>query len=324
MKRAQIVVWAAVLAGLPAFSLAAQLLVLNKSDATLSFIDPTSGKTAGTVPTGEGPHEVELSADHRFAYVSNYGASASNPGSTLSIIDVAARKEVKRVELGGLRRPHGLAFSKGHLYFTAEANQKIGRYDPDAQRVDWTFETGQEGTHMVLASGDGSKLFATNMGSKSVSLIEMGPKGEGKQTLVGVGEGPEALDLSPDGRTLWTAHSRDGGISIIDTASGKVLHRLDMKTKRSNRLKFTKDGSWVLVSDLGAGELLVIDPKTRAERTRLQLGNGPTGILIVPDGQHAYVALSGENRIAVIDLKSMTVAKSIATGNQPDGMAWAP
>ena len=323
MKCVQIV-WAAVLAGLPALSLAAQLLVLNKSDATLSFIDPTSGKTAGTVATGEGPHEVELSADHRLAYVSNYGASASNPGNTLSIIDVAARKEVKRFDLGELRRPHGLTFSQGHLYFTSEASQKIGRYDPVAQRVDGTFKTDQEGTHMVLASGDGSKLFATNMGSKSISIIEVGAKGEGKQTLVEVGEGPEALDLSPDGRTLWTAHSRDGGISVIDITSGKVLHRFDAKTKRSNRLKFTKDGSLVLVSDLGAGELLVIDPKTRTERTRLKLGNSPTGILIAPDGQHAYVALSGENRIAVVDLKSLSVEKTIATGNQPDGMAWVP
>jgi hypothetical protein len=46
------VILTAAFASFPAFCLSAQLLVLNKSDATLSFIDPTTGKTSATVPTG--------------------------------------------------------------------------------------------------------------------------------------------------------------------------------------------------------------------------------------------------------------------------------
>jgi len=47
---------AALAMSVPAVSLAAELLVLNKRDATLAFIDPASGKTNATVATGEGPH----------------------------------------------------------------------------------------------------------------------------------------------------------------------------------------------------------------------------------------------------------------------------
>jgi YVTN family beta-propeller protein len=36
------------------------LVALNKNDATLSIIDPITMKVTGTVPTGEGPHEVVL------------------------------------------------------------------------------------------------------------------------------------------------------------------------------------------------------------------------------------------------------------------------
>jgi YVTN family beta-propeller protein len=309
-------------AGFPAFCLGAQLLVLNKSDATLSFIDPTSGKTSATVATGDGPHEVEVSKDGRLAFVSNYGASV--PGNTLSVIDIIARKELKRVDLGELRRPHGLTVANGQLYLTSETSRRIGRYDPTAQRVDWTFETGQEGTHMVLASPEGTKLFASNMGSNSISIIERNAKGDWAQTLVGVGAGPEGLDLSPDGRSLWSAHSRDGGISIIDLASGKVAHTFNAKTQRSNRLKFTTDGRLVLVSDLTAGELAIFDAVARTERARLKLGSTPTGILVAPGGEHAYVAVSGDDHVAVIDLKSLTVAKKITTGDNPDGMAWVP
>jgi YVTN family beta-propeller protein len=298
--------------------LAAQLLVLNKSDATLSYVDPESGKTSATVPTGESPHEIELSSDRRLAFVSNYGANVA--GRSLSVIDVAARKERERVDLGDLRRPHGLAFANGKVYFTAEDSQSIGRYDPAAQRVDWTFATRQERTHMVIASPDGTRLFASNMGSNTISAIDPRAK---QQTLIKVGAAPEALDFSPDGREIWTAHSRDGDISIIDPATNKVVATLDARTKRSNRLKFTPDGRLVLVSDLSGGELVVLDARARAEKARLQLGKSPTGILI-PNNEHAYVAVSGDNEIAVIDLQALNVAKTIRAGNNPDGMAWVP
>jgi len=310
----------ALCAGVPSLGLSAELLVLNKNDATLIFVDPVAGTTKGSVATGDGPHEIELSSDGKTAFVSNYGSSV--PGNSLSVVDVATRKEIKRVDLGELRRPHGLTFSNGHLYLTAEASKRIARLDPATQRIDWTFETGQDGTHMVLASPNGAKLFATNMGSNSVSIIERGAGTAWTQKLVKVGDGPEALDLAADGRTLWTAHSRDGGISIIDTAKGSVTQTFDAKTKRSNRLKLTKDGRLVLVSDLSAGELVILDARTRAERARLKLGQSPTGILIPPDGEQAYVAVSGDNHIAVVDLKTLSVTRKIATGNSPDGMAW--
>lgn len=316
--KGRIIALVAVLGGMPALGAAAQLLVLNKSDATLSFVDPESGQTSATVPTGEGPHEIELSSDRRLAFVSNYGASVA--GNSLSVIDIAARKELERVDLGALRRPHGLAFTNGKVYFTAEDSQSIGRYDPKTQRVDWTFETDQGRTHMVIASRDGAKLFASNMGSNTISAIEPGAK---KQALIKVGAAPEALDFSPDGRELWTAHSQDGGISIIDPATNKVIETADAKTKRSNRLKFTPDGRLVLISDLSGGELVVFDARSRTEKARLQLGKSPTGILI-PDNDHAYVAASGDNKIAVIDLKTLSVAKTIQAGNNPDGMAWVP
>jgi YVTN family beta-propeller protein len=319
MKLTRILLTAA-LAGSPALCLAAQLLVLNKSDATLAFIDPVSGKTSATIATGDGPHEVEVSSDGKLAFVSNYGGRVS--GNTLCVVDIATRKELKRVDLGELRRPHGLTFANGNLYFTSEESKQIARYNPGAQSVDWKFATEQDGTHMVLASSDGKKLFTSNMGSNTVSIIEPGSNGQWTQKFVRVGLGPEGLDLAPDGKTLWSAHSRDGGISIIDTATGAVTKTFDAKTQRSNRVKLTADGHLALVSDLSAGELAIFDAQTHAQKARLELGRTPTGILIAPGGEQAFVAVSGENRLAVIDLKTLTVARTIATGNGPDGMAW--
>lgn len=299
---------------------AASLLVLNKEDATLSILDPATGAQRASVPTGTGPHEVEVTADGRFAVVTNYGTQTA--GDSLTVVDLAANREAARVDLGELRRPHGLAVVGQHVYFTAEDARRVGRLDVASAMVDWRFPTNQERTHMVAASRDGRTIFTTNMGSHSVSIIERAAAGVEKQTLVNVGRAPEGLDLSPDGSQLWTSNAEDGSVSIVDVAQRKLVRTFDIGTRRSNRLKFTPDGALVLVSDVTAGELVVVDARSQTVKQRIPVGRAATGILVVPDGSRAYVAASGENKLTVVDLKTLKVTGSIATGRNPDGMAW--
>ena len=301
---------------------AATLLVLNKDDATLSLIDPATGASLATVPTGPNPHEVEVAPDGRTAVVANYGTQPG--GNSLSIIDIASRRERARVDLGELRRPHGVAASGQRVYFTAEDSRHVGRVDTTTGRIDWQFPTNQERTHMVVASRDGSTLFTANVNSGSVSIIEHAGEANARQTVVTVGSGPEGLSLTPDGRQLWVANSQSGNLSIIDVASRAVVKTIDIGTWRSNRLKFTPDGTLALVSDLTAGELVVVDVKSQAVKTRLPIGRGASGILIVPDGSKAYVASASERKLAVVDLASLSVVGQVATGCGPDGMAWIP
>ena len=299
----------------------ARLLVLNKEDATLAIVDPASGQILGRVPTGQQPHELVVSTDGTVAFASNYGTGPM-PGRTISMIDIAAQKELRRIDVSPLSRPHGLAFANGKLYFTAEADKKIARYDPATDKIDWQFETGQNTTHMVLPTKDARTLFTSNIGGDSVSGISQGADGAWTQTVIPVGKGPEGIDLSPNGREVWSAHSRDGGVSIIDVASKKVVQTINLGTKRSNRIKRTPDGKFALVSDLDAGEIVVLDAPARKEITRIPLGKMPEGILMPPTGGLAYVAVNGDNFIAVIDLKTWQVTKKISTGTGPDGMAW--
>lgn len=298
------------------------LLVLNKEEAVLSFITPSDGKTVARVQTGDAPHEVVVSPDARLAFVSNYGTGTA-PGATLSVIDLAARKELRRVNLGALQRPHGLAYAAGKVFFTAEANRAVGAYDPESDRVDWVLGTGETTTHMVIASKDASRLFTANIGSDTVSLIERGANPLAwNVTHIHVGRGPEGIDVSPDGSQVWVAHSRDGGVSIVDTSQKKVIATVDAGTKRSNRLKFTPDGRHVLISDLEGNALIVIDVSGRKVIKRIPLGRSPEGILIVPDGSKAYIAIAGENHVAVLDLKTLEITGRIAAGAGPDGLAW--
>ena len=300
-----------------------RLLVLNKEDANLAIVDPASGNVLGRVPVGQGPHELVTSTDGKFAFASNYGTGPA-PGRTISMIDLASMKELRRIDVSPLSRPHGLAFAQGKLYFTAEADKKIARYDPAANVIDWQFETGQATTHMVLPTKDARTMFTSNIGGDSVSAIQQGADGSWTQTVIPVGKGPEGIDLSPDGREVWSAHSRDGGVSIIDVASKKVVQTIALGTKRSNRIKLTPDAKFALVSDLDAGEVVVLDAPARKEVRRIALGKMPEGILIPPSGGVAFIAVNGDNFIAVLDLKSWQVTKKILTGTGPDGMAWVP
>lgn len=313
----------------PVRAASSTLLVLNKGNLTMVTVDPATLKVTGTYPSGPDPHEVIASSDGKMAYITNYNAA-----NTISVVDLVGRKALPPIDLGTLTRPHGLDFAGGKLYFTAEGAKVVGRYDPASRTIDWVMGTGQDRTHMVIVSRDLKRVLTTNAGSASVSIIEQvelpagggGTRTDWSAATVPVGRGAEGYDLSPDGKELWVANSQDRTVSIIDPIGKKLLHTLSVPTNGANRLKFTLDGKYVLVSDLRGNELLVLDAATRKEAKRLDLGAGATrmaGILIDPNGSRAYVSVGSLNYVAVIDLKTLTVAGRIESGPGPDGLAWA-
>jgi YVTN family beta-propeller protein len=298
------------------------LLVLNKAEDSLAILDPATQKVVARIPTGEGPHEIAASSDGKLAVVTNYGAK--DPGHSLSVIDLVTQKEIHRLDLGPLGRPHGILFADGQFYFTAELNKLIARYDPATNQLDWLLGVGQNRTHMLARTKYLNEFFTSNVDSNTITAIEKSSDPSGwKETYVAVGKGPEGIDISPDDKDVWAANSGDGTVSIIETASNKVTHTFDVRTKHSNRLKFTPDGKLALISDPETNELVIVDTATRKITKMLNVGRNPGGILIVPDGSRAYVALAGDNAVAVIDLHTLEVSGKIPTGQGPDGLAWS-
>jgi YVTN family beta-propeller protein len=140
------------------------LLVLNKSDNTVSLIDLANRKVVATVPTGIGPHEVAVSPNGKLAVVANYGAQT--PGSSLTVIDIPAKKVLKTIELGEYRRPHGIVWLKGdEVALTAEANKALLVVDVNTGKVLSNVVTDQNVSHMVVVSPKHAKAFVANIGS---------------------------------------------------------------------------------------------------------------------------------------------------------------
>jgi YVTN family beta-propeller protein len=303
---------------LRAQSRAGSLLVLSKGEQTLSVVDPATLEVVWKAPSGPNPHEVVASADGIRAYISNY-----TPHNTITVVDLVGGRSLPPIDLGSLSNPHGLAFAGGKVWFTSEGGEAVASYDPIRNRVDWTFPTGQDRTHMVHVSPDLKRILAANVSSGTISIIEREGSGSGwSQTIVPTGNGVEGFDVSPDGREVWAANAGDGTISIIDLASKRVVQTLDAGLRSANRLKFTPDGKRVLVSMLANPEVAIFDVPTRREVKRVRVGRGAAGIEVQPDGARAYVACTPDDYVAIIDLASLEVVGRISAGRQPDGLAW--
>jgi DNA-binding beta-propeller fold protein YncE len=327
-------------------------LILAKRDETLAIVNPATLEVVARVPVGHDPHEVVASPDGKLAYVSNYGGGRFN---SIAVVDLTTQTARPTIDLGALRGPHGLAYVGGKVWFTAEGAKVVGSYDPEKSAIDWALGTGEDRTHMILVSPDLKEVITTNVSSGTVSFLDktarqdpgpppgnpgppppgqppFGPPGGGpgggtkvdwEQTLVPVGRGTEGFDVSPNRTELWAADAQDGTIAIVDVASKKLVQRLDAKVPGANRLKFSPDGKWVLVSSLRGGDLAVFDAVARTESKRIPIGHGAAGIVMQPDSTRAYVACSPDGYVAVVDLRTMAVVGKIAAGTEPDGLAWA-
>ena len=314
------------------------LLVLSKTNRTLAVVDPATLQVVATMPSGDDPHEVTCDDQGQIAYITNYGTGLGGY-NTLTVADLPGQKPLPTIDLGPLRGPHGIWFAAGKVYFTAEVSKAVARYDPAARKVDWVMGTGQNITHMIKVTPDGTRIFTSNVLSGSVTVMESFTQegmfatrfspgaNDWRVTPVAVG-GPgdeyEGFDVSPDWKELWAASPR-GNVAVVDTAAKKLVTVLDARVNGANRVKFTPDGRYVLISSLASqagGNIAVFDAAARREVKRIAAGTGAGGIVVQPDGARAYTSCTRDGYVAVIDLKTMSVAGKIDAGGRPDGLAW--
>jgi len=282
------------------------------------------------IPVGPDPHEVIASYDGKTAYVSNTGGGQSYE---INVIDLDTQKALPNIDTRPLLGPHGITFANGKMWFSAEGSKAVGRFDPIADKMDWSMGTGQDRTHMIYVTEDARKIYTTNVNAGTVSILTdtlqpppfpgAKPRRDWVQTVVQVSKGAEGFDVSPDGQQLWTVSADDGKIWVIDLTSRKLAFVIDAKALGANRLKFTPDGKRVLISSLKTGDLFIMDVISRKELKRLNIGHGGAGILIDQDGSRAFIGCTPDDYVAVVDLKKLEVISHINAGPGPDGLAWA-
>lgn len=297
------------------------LLVVNKSESTLSLVDPASREEVARIGTGFAPHEVAVSADGRWAYVTDYG-TGPRAGNTVTIIDVAARRSAGTIDLGEHTRPHGIAATAdGAVWVTTEGSGHLLRLDPVERRVTLEAATGQEVTHMVVVAEKHGHAYTANIGGGTVTAVDA-RTGE-VLAQIETGAGAEGIDVSPDGDRVYATNRDAGTLVEIDVATNRVTRTLEVGAMPI-RVEVMPDGRRALISNARGNEVAVVDLRGWAVERRIPVGAVPVGIQITPDGTRAYVANTAADHVSVLDLERWTVAGEITAGDEPDGMAWVP
>ena len=296
------------------------LLVGNKGEDTLSFIDLASGGELARLPTGRMPHEIAISPDGSQAAVVAYGAAS------IDVFDVGTIRHLRRIDLSPNQGPHGLAWLRdGRLVATTERSRTLTIVDTKAGDKVSAVPTGHEGSHMVAVSGDLSRAYTANIPAGTVTVIDLDARR--KLHDIAVGGRPEGIALTPDGRTLWVGDLEGARVQAYDTGSFERL--AEVKTGPVPiRVLASADGKWIVTSNLGSGSLSIIDARTRKHVRDVPVSGskeaGQVTILFSADGKKIYAAETGRDAVAEVDLASGRVLRRIKAGKNGDGLAIAP
>ena len=339
MRRISTAILLTVLALTAGSASAGTLVVANKSEATVSLVDTGSGEVRATLPTGTAPHEVAVSPDGRLALVGNYG-SRDEPGSSLTLVDVPAAKVLKTLGLEGYSRPHGIVWRNDRVALvTAEDQQRLLAVDVTTGGVVQAVATEAEISHMVAAAPGGSRAFVTNIGSGSVTVIDLA-LGERVATIA-TGDGAEGVAVTPDQRQVWVTNRGADTVTVLDPATLEPLAVLEAGAFPI-RAEATADGEHVLVTNAKGNDLSVFstakleevrripfaavskDAEGRLFSDRFGSSSVPIGIEIVDAEGRAYVAHANADDISIVDLETWRVVGALSAGREPDGMGWSP
>lgn len=307
-----------------ALSTAAQTpmyLVLLKGGNALGYFSQ-DGKKIADVPVGQHPHEMVFSADRRLLYTSDNGTMRiENPGeggNSVSIVDVAGRRVIGRIDLGKYHRPHGLDLDPktGRLAVTTEKPDRLLLIDTQIRSVVKTYDTKGTTSHMVKFGPGGTWAYVSNSGSATVAAINID---SGETRLIQTGQRPEGSVLSVDGKELYVCNREASAISVIDTTKNQAIANITTG-KGPVRIAITPDGKQLVYALMHDRRVGFADPRARQETAYVLLPGEPVSCNLSPDGRFALVSVEKEDRVYVISVADKKIVGEIKTaqGAGPD------
>ena len=235
----------------------------------VAVIDTATRAIVTRVPVGTYPYTAVMSADGTKVYVSNWGGKIPGPGDltdgmfpvvvdqrtgipvsgTVSVIDTATNTVVNTIEVG--LHPCGMALSPSgdRLYVTNANSDTVSVIDTASDTVTKTLHVGQVGPGRVPV----------------------------------LGSSPNAVTVSPDGRTLYVANAAENAVAVVDpeTTSANAVRGLIPTGWYPTAVAMDADGGRLFIaSGYGFGSIAPTPP-TREGRSYSDR-KGVVSILNVP------------------------------------------
>ena len=146
----------------------------------------------------------------------------------------------------------------------------------------------------------------------------------GPKVYVGLFKDDAVAVVTPDGRKVYVSSDGASTVSVIDTASDKVVATIEVGAN-PHGLAISQDGRRLLVSAFGTNRSLVIDTATDRMVGEVAVPQVHNGTLSA-DGGRAYVASQkqGEASIVFLDLKTMTRMGAVPLDKTPRALDLSP
>jgi YVTN family beta-propeller protein len=177
--------------------------------------------------------------------------------------------------------PTGLALDdkRGILYVVTKLDNSLYLIDIKTKTIIKQVKLGTE-AYTCLLSPDMSKLYISLWGGDKVAIFDTK---ENKLTdAVAVGDNPNDLCISRNGRYLYVANANDNTVSVIDVRKAKVLETLNtavsptpLSGTTSNSVALSKDGKTLYIANADNNCLAVFD--VTKPGSSQSLGFVPTG-----------------------------------------------
>ncbi|MEO6015627.1 MAG: cytochrome D1 domain-containing protein [Polaromonas sp.] len=319
---------------------AGRVYVANEEADTISVFDAASFKSIANVRVGRKPHNVQVSPDGRFVWVTNNGEADTPTGAAAHqamakdeheamagagavwIIDTHNDAVVAKIPVG-LHPAHVVLAPDGRLaYVTNGGDNTVSVVDIPAQRVVANIAVGKF-PHGIRLSPDGRQAYIANLKGDTVSVVDTDSQKEVMQ--IPVGKGPAQVGFTPDARLAFVSLSEENAVAVIDPATRKVIRKLAVGAVPI-QLFATPDSRTLLVANQGTRKkpghtVSVIDLQSLKVVGTIGTGFGTHGVAIDRTGQYAYVTNTYAGSVSVLDVKARKVVATVAVGKGPNGIS---
>ncbi len=178
------------LAGLAVSPRTGKLYVCNEGNHEIWVVDPATLGLESRIAVGQHPHSCLFGADRRHLYVSDWGSRA------VSVVDTEAGRRVRDITVG--LRPTDMALAPDGRLFVACSGDNTVRVIQTRR-----LESSEPGAGPSRRLPEGTREII------STSLYPDAPEGST----------PDAVAVSPDGRTLFVANADNNCVMVVDISN---------------------------------------------------------------------------------------------------------
>ena len=174
------------------------------------------------------------------------------------------------------------------------------------------------GTGPVALAVSGTKVYAANSGSSTLSVID---RTTGAVTSIPVVGSPSAIALSSDGSRAYVAGN--GAVSVVNLTTNSVVATVNTGGGTAYGIALSANGQRLYTSNSGTNSVTVIDTSTATPKvlSTISVGKSPRAMALSADGTRLYVANWNSKSVSVVDTGTNKTVASIAVGSNPFGVA---